>query len=181
LVTAALSQFGNGIELTTTDASVAAPFAVLKIFDSQAAEDLGLVPVGQNQSNPATVGPGVETITGRDVNPREVKGVFNALIRLRDALLEEDVLQIDRSIELLDDAALGLNFARAELGARQQALDVLQVRQDDERVNLDEALSLEIDADFVEVVSELTSRQTAYQANLQLAGRTLQLTLLDYL
>jgi flagellar hook-associated protein 3 FlgL len=69
LVTAALSQFGNGIELTTTDASTTAPFAVFKVLGSQAADDLGLVPVGQDQSAPATVGVGVETITGRDVTP----------------------------------------------------------------------------------------------------------------
>ncbi len=58
---------------------------------------------------------------------------------------------------------------------------MLQTRQDSERINLEGALSLEIDVDFVEVVSELTARQTAYQASLQLAGRTFQLTLLDYL
>jgi flagellar hook-associated protein 3 FlgL len=111
----------------------------------------------------------------------EVKGVFNALIRLRQALEDEDLLQIQRGIDLLDDSALNLNFARAELGARAQGLDVLQNRQGSERVNLESALSGEIDTDFVEVVSELTARQTAYQASLQLAGRTLQLTLLDFL
>jgi flagellar hook-associated protein 3 FlgL len=172
---------GNGIELETSDASTTATFAVIKVLGSQAAEDLGLVPPGQDQSNPATVGVGIETITGRDVHPLEVKGIFNSLIRLRTALEGDNLLQIDRAIELLDEATLGLNFSRAELGARQQALDILQARQDSERTNLESALSVEIDVDFVEVVSELTARQTAYQASLQLAGRTFQLTLLDYL
>lgn len=180
-VTAALSRFGNGIELTTSDTSTNAAFAVIKVLGTQAAEDLGLVPIGENQSSPAVAGGGVETITGRDVNPREVKGVFNSLVRLRQALQVDDLLQIDRSIELLDEAVLGMNFARAELGARQQALDLLQVRQDGERISLEGSLSEEIEIDFVDAVSELTARQAAFQASLQLSGRVLQITLLDYL
>jgi flagellin-like hook-associated protein FlgL len=124
---------------------------------------------------------GTETITGRDVRPHEAKGIFNALVRLRDALHNNDLLEIGRSVELLDDSVVDLNFARAELGARQQGLDVLKARLDSEQINLEESLSLEIDTDFVEVVSELTARQAAFQASLQLAGRTFQLTLLDYL
>jgi flagellar hook-associated protein 3 FlgL len=181
LVTAQLAAVGNGIELTTTDTSTNATFAVLKIHDSQAAEDLGLVPVGERESAPAVIAGGTETITGRDVRPFEAKGIFNALVRLRDALHNNDILQVGRAVELLDDSVLDLNFARAELGARQQGLDVLQTRLDSEHINLEDSLSKEIDTDFVEVVSELTARQAAFQASLQLAGKTFQLTLLDYL
>jgi flagellar hook-associated protein 3 FlgL len=181
LVTARLANAGNGIELVTNDPSTNATFAVLKVGGSQAAEDLGLIPPGEDISAPATVAGATEVITGRDVHPAEAKGVFNALIRLRDALRGDDVLQIGRAIELLDDGVQGMNFARAELGARQQGLDVLQTRLDSEQINLEDSLSKEIDVDFVEVVSEMTARQAAFQASLQLAGKTFQLTLLDYL
>jgi flagellar hook-associated protein 3 FlgL len=181
LVTAQLNGVGNGIELVTNDPSTNAQFAVLKINGSQAAVDLGLIPMGQETSAPPVVVGATEVITGRDVHPAEAKGIFNALVRLRDALRTNDVLQIGRSVELLDDAVLDLNFSRAELGARQQGLDVLQARLENEQINLEESLSKEIDVDFVEVVSELTSRQAAFQASLQLAGKTFQLTLLDYL
>src|SRR5690606_25408133 len=117
--------------------------------------------------NPASFGGGVEIITGRDVHPLETSSVFNALVRMRQALLDEDLLQLDRSIQLLDEAFLNLNFSRADLGARQQALDVLQTRQESEKIHLETALSEEIDVDFVAAVSELTARQTAYQASLQ--------------
>lgn len=180
-VTARLARQGNGIELETSDPSTTAQFAVIKVLNSQAAEDLGLVPIGQSQSNPPVAGGGVETITGRDVGTLEVAGVFTSLVRLQTALHNDDDLQIDRSIESLDDSSLGLNFARAELGARQQVLDVLQTRQAGEKTNLESALSNEIDTDFAATVSQLTARQAAYQASLQLTGRTFQLTLLDYL
>ena len=181
VVTAQLAAFGNGLELVTTDVSVTAQFAVLEVGGSQAAEDLGLIPKGQDTSAPPVVAGGTETISGRDVNPREAKGVFNSLIRLRDALRNDDLLQIGRAMELLDASVLDMNFSRAELGARQQGLDVLKVRLDSEQINLEESLSLEIEVDFVEAVSEMTARQAAFQASLQLAGKTFQLTLLDYL
>ncbi|MEX0585116.1 MAG: flagellin, partial [Pirellulales bacterium] len=180
-VTAQLSTFGNGIELLTSDTSTAAQFAVLKVHGSQTAEDLGLIPKGQDTSAAPVVAGGVETITGRDVNPLEAKGVFNSLIRLRDALRNDDLLQISRSVELLDDAVLDLNFARAELGARQQGLDVLSSRLESEQINLEDVLSQEIDVDFVDAVSQLTARQASFQASLQLAAKTFNLTLLDYL
>jgi flagellin-like hook-associated protein FlgL len=58
---------------------------------------------------------------------------------------------------------------------------LLSVRLEDEKISLESTLSLEIDADFVDVVSQLTARQAAFEASLQLIGRTFQLTLLDYL
>ena len=127
------------------------------------------------------VGGGAETLTGVDTNPLEVQGVFNALIRLRDALNSHDVLQIERAIDLIDKAMLKVNFARAEIGARQQGLDVLKGRLDAEDIELRSALSDEIDADLVEVISNFTARQAAFQASMQVAAQILQLSLLNFL
>jgi flagellar hook-associated protein 3 FlgL len=180
-VTARLSPVGNGLELMTTDTSTTASFAVLKVQGSQAAEDLGLIPKGAQSSDPATASGGAEAISGRDVAPLEVAGVFTSLARLSDALRSNDLLGIERALGVLDASVLELNFARAELGARQQGLDLLSVRLEDEKISLESTLSLEIDADFVDVVSQLTARQAAFEASLELIGRTFQLTLLDYL
>ncbi len=121
------------------------------------------------------------TMTGTDVNPREVEGVFTALVRLRDALRANDVLGIERAIDVLDTGATAVNFSRAELGARQKSLDVLQSRLGVEEVDLQASLSLEIDVDITEAISNFTARQASYQASLQTAAQTLRISLLDYL
>ena len=63
-VTAQLAANGNGIVLTTADTATVSPFAVIEQNGSTAAQDLGLVPAGQTQSNPSTVSGGIETIAG---------------------------------------------------------------------------------------------------------------------
>ena len=122
-----------------------------------------------------------EVLTGTDPNPQETKGVFTALLRLREALQQNDVLQVQRAIELLDDGVTELNFSRAELGARQQSLQIIQSRLATEEIELRETLSLEYDVDIAEVISNLTARQVAYEASLRSMGGISQLSLLDYL
>ncbi|MEZ6070687.1 MAG: flagellin [Pirellulales bacterium] len=185
-VTASLTSFGNGIRLTTESTATTATFAVLRDHGSQAAEDLGLLPIGADASDGAVAEPGgVESITGRDVNPLEAEGVFTALARLSTALRAKDApnqkLQISRAVELLDESFKQLNFSRAELGARQQSLDVLQQRLESEETELQSALSEEIETDTVEAISELASRQAALQASLAITGQISRLTLLEYL
>jgi flagellin-like hook-associated protein FlgL len=180
-VTAGLVALGNGIQLSTDDASATATFAVLPANLSQTAQDLGLIPRGAAVSDPAVVSGTTETILGRDVNPLEVHGVFQALTRLRDALRADDVRAIERAIELLDEGTLDLNFARSELGARQQYLDTLEQRLDVEEITLRESLSLDLDVDIVEAISSLTSRQTAFEAALRAAAQVTHLSLLNFL
>jgi flagellar hook-associated protein 3 FlgL len=74
-----------------------------------------------------------------------------------------------------------LNFVRAELGVRQQGIDVMQSRLESEQVDLKSAVSDLYDADFAEVVSEFTGRQVAYEAALRAAGQIFQQSLLNYL
>ncbi len=140
---------------------------------------IGLVAV---TAAPVTVGGGIsEILTGTDVNPQEVEGIYTALIRLKEALRANDVWQVQRAIEMLDEKTIDMNFSRAELGARQQGLDGLQVRLETEEIGLRETLSIEIDVDMAEAISQLTGKQATYQAALQSSGLIFQMTLLDYL
>jgi flagellin-like hook-associated protein FlgL len=122
-----------------------------------------------------------EVLTGTDTNSQETEGLFTALLRLRDALQANDLPQARRAIELLDAKVMDMNFARAELGARQQGLDVLKTRMDSEEIELREALSIEYDVDMVKVVSDLTARQAAFEASLRSTANLFQLSLLNYL
>jgi flagellar hook-associated protein 3 FlgL len=139
------------------------------------------VPPGAAQSLPAVNSGGIQTLTGVDVNPSEVSSVFNSLLRIQDALTNFDVGKLGRSMNLLDDDLDRILFARSELGARSQGLDVLNSRLQDEDVELKGALSNEIETDFTAAVSTLASRQASLQASLQLTGQAFQLSLLNYL
>ncbi len=122
-----------------------------------------------------------EILTGTDPNPQETQGLFTALLRLHEALQANDVLEIQRSIEMLDNGVIDLNFARAELSTRQLSLEIIQSRLSTEEIELKQTLSLEYDVDIVEAISSLTARQLAYEASLKAMGRISQLSLLDYL
>ena len=128
-----------------------------------------------------TAGGTPEFLDGADVNLLEAEGVFNALVRLREALTANDTREIERAVELLDESNLQVNFARAELGARQQALDTLGLRLVDEEIELRSALSDEIDAELTEAISEFAGRQAALEASLRTTAQVQLLTLLDFL
>jgi len=122
-----------------------------------------------------------EILTGADVRPLEAEGVFNTLLRLQKALGTDDLVELERTLASLDNDITRINFARAENGARQQGLDTLQARLDDEEIELRSSLSNEIDVDLTEAITELTQRQQSFQASLRTAGAILQLTLLDFI
>ena len=107
--------------------------------------------------------------------------MFNTLLRLRTALEEGDVEDIGRSIDRLDADISRVNFAPAEIGTRLQNLDVIGIRLEDENVQLQSALSQDIDVDLVEAISNLTARQYAFEASLRTAASLLQLSLLNFI
>lgn len=122
-----------------------------------------------------------EVLNGTNTNPQEVPGIFTALTRLQTALETNDLEGISRGLALLDSANSQLSFARAELGARQQALDTMNTRLTDEQTELKSSLSSEIDVDLATAISDFTARQTAFQAALQVTGLISKLTLLNFL
>ncbi len=179
-VIARLAVSGNGIELVDNSVGLD-KLTVTRIHSSLAAVDLGLVPAGQDSATSTSSGPLPYLLTGADTNPLETDGLFTALSRIIDGLQRNDVWEVDRAMAMLDRRTVDLNFARAELGARQQGLDVLQQRLDDENVELQSAMSFDYDADMAEVITNLTARQLAYQASLKSTAEISQLSLLNYL
>lgn len=180
-VTAQLAASGNGIVLSTSDASTVSPFTVIARNGSTAASDLGLVPVGATQSDPSTVAGGVETIVGRDVNPQETDSAFNALVRLKTALENNDTDGINRAIGLLDGATSQLNLTRADLGAREQSLTAIGSSLATEKDSLQSSLSNTTDVDMASAITNLTALQTSFTATLQMTAQLSRLTLLNYL
>lgn len=128
-----------------------------------------------------TSGGSPEVLQGRNVNPQETKGIFNSLLRLKDAIASKNVQEVSRIAGLLEEDIERLSFTRGELGARDQHVDVLKARGEDEILELKTNLSLEIDVDIVQAISEMTAKQASFQASLQMTGQLYQLTLLDFI
>lgn len=179
-VTARLSQFGNGIEIVDTTPATGTGLRVEKgNLPSQAAWDLGLVARGQASAVAAPGSPA--QMTGSDQNAGEVEGAFNTLLRLKDAVEKGDLSEIGRMLERVDVDLDQVNFSRAAVGAREQALDLYKTRLEDEDVHLRSALSLEIDVDLTKAISDMLAKQAAYQASMQMTGQSFRMNLLDYL
>lgn len=153
-------------ELTATDGTVA----------NTGAGTLGTFP-----SDATLSGGTADVLTGVDTNPQEVEGVFTALIHLRNGILAEDQIEIQRAIEQLDRSTTNLNFVRADVGARMNSLDVIQNRIELENISIKSALSVEIEVDFAAAVSEMAQRQAAFTASLKVAATVASTTLLDFI
>jgi flagellin-like hook-associated protein FlgL len=181
-VLARLAETGNGIELVDSSGAAVGDLIVEAVEGSRAAEFLGFVPAGQTQASANTPdGDGNYVLQSEDRHTLEVESVFNTLLRLQTALAEGDETEIGRSLDRLDADMDRVNFARGELGARLQNLDTIELRLEDENVQLRGALSEDIDADLVQAISDLTARQYAFEASLRTTASLMQMTLLNFL
>jgi len=177
-VVASLSTNGNGIVLTAP--SGANPIEVTSAGGSQSAWGLGLVPLGQSTKTGSTVGAN-NVINGLDVSGIEVEGTFTTLTRLQDAIRQGDTSSMEHLVQSLDADIQRLSMSRSVVGTRQQNIVELQTRTEDQQTQLKAVESDEIDADLAAVISNLTARQAALQASLQIMGMSSQMSLFNYL
>lgn len=177
-IVASLNTIGNGIVLRSP--AGANNIAIRNDGGSQTAWGLGLVPRGEDSAAGVTTG-GQSVITGLDVSGVEVEGVFTSLKRFKQALINdtsEDMALVASGIEA---DLQRLSLARGVIGARQQAVEQMQVNSADQQVILKAAESNELDTDLAQVISNLSSRQAALEASLRLMATNGQLTLFNYL
>ena len=179
-ITASVHPIRNGIVLSSPSTGGTQELRVIVGGGSEAAWSLGLVPQGETQSIAALNGTDYEVV-GSDPNPQEVDGIFNTLIRMRNAIADGDSPQIARATELLDADLDRMSLARGALGVTQQRIDRLVDTNEESQLSLKAQESENIDADFAEVVSELQSRQAAQEATLSLLSQVTRMSLFDYL
>jgi flagellar hook-associated protein 3 FlgL len=172
-IVARVSAARNGIEIVDV---AGRPLTINAAEGSQAAEYLGLMDPGATTVSSAT-----GSIQGVDRNYLETSSVFTTLIRLRDALAADDLPALERAIAEIDVDIDRATAARSDVGARQQALDISARNLEDEDVQLQSALSSEIDVDLVDAISNLTARQLSLEASLRTTANILQMSLLNFL
>lgn len=82
--------------------------------------------------------------------------------------------QIDQHID-------AINNARADLGARQNRLEMMESRVDNQEVIAKKVLSDNEDVDYEKAITDLTAQESVHRAALAVGARVLQPTLMDFL
>ncbi len=165
-LTATLNAVGNGI--TIDDNSGAGDLTV--------AENTISTGLGINGSSPAGT-----PVVGTEVNPLQARGVLNVLISLEQALRDEDDSALNRIAGELEEEIERFNLVRADLGSRLQRVEHIEVRLQDEEINLRESLSIMFDTDLAVTITNIATHQAALQATFQTASQSLQLNLFSFL
>lgn len=177
-IVASLSTNGNGLVLSAV--SGAQPISVANVGGSQAAWGLGLVARDASSTAGSTVGAN-NVINGSDVSGVQVEGVFTSLTRLKNAITGNSQEDLPSIVESIDADLQRLSLARGIVGARQQSIESIKSSSADQQIRLKEVESNELDADLAGTISELSGRQAALEASLQLMSQVTQLSLFNYL
>jgi len=108
--------------------------------------------------------------------------IFDTVIALRDALNKGDHLDVGGRVLASLDAGMGNLGARlAEAGSMMERLEMAGLRLNKEIPDTTALLAAEKDLDFAQAVTDLKMMEYARTASLQMAGRVLPQTLLDFL
>ena len=107
---------------------------------------------------------------------------FDVVVRLRDALFKGDGTEVGGQGLAGVDAALD-NFGSrlAEIGSRQERVEITWKRLNDEIPDVTAALARESALDFTKAATDLGMIEFAHKAALQTASKVVQPTLLDFL
>ncbi|HMB94984.1 MAG TPA: flagellar hook-associated protein FlgL [Tepidisphaeraceae bacterium] len=168
-VTASFATTGNGLVLTDT-AGGGGTMAVAAVNFSTAVQDLGL-----------TAAPVGGVISGSDVNPVEPDGIFTHINELRVALRSNDTSKITEAAQGLQADFDRVVRIRGQAGAKVQEVQSRQQTLDSQNIATKSLLSSLEDVDFTSAISTYQTLQTSLQAALETAGKTLNLSLLDFL
>ncbi len=177
-IIASFEPIGNGIRLSSVLGTQA--ISVQSVGGSNAAAGLGWTSREQPVATGTNQG-GSNVIGGRDINQHKVEGMFTTLIDLRKAIRDGNVEDMPHITQSLDHDLSRLSVSRSVVGTRQQSIEDRVDKSAEEQIKLKEIESQYLDADLASVISELTARQAAQQASLQLMSQTARMTLFDYL
>lgn len=108
-------------------------------------------------------------------------GVLSSIKQLGDALTNNDQTAIQSSLSAIQNAFGNVQGVVGDVGARGNQLSMTSSAIDAQTNTLTSAKSNLEDVDSATAITELTTRQTAYQAALLAVSKSTELTLSDYL
>ena len=177
-VQAANSSF-NGVYLYGGTAVSSPPYTVAR----DASGNITGVTYAGNQSQatiPLSATSGVAASTDGTTNTG-IATFINNLVSLRDALNSGDSTAVSNTQAGLTDGENVITSAIATNGGIQTRIQAAQSDQTSQVTNLQSDISSVVDADLPTTIVQLTQAQTAYQAALQSAVSSMQLSILNYI
>jgi flagellar hook-associated protein 3 FlgL len=168
-VSASISTTGNGIALTD-NTNGGGSLTVTPLNASSAANDLGLL-----------VLPTGNQIKGSDPGGITVPGIFTHLQNLRDALRSNSQTGITAAAEGLQTDGTQVTQVQGKTGAMEQELQQQSTRLTAENTATQAMISQVQDVDYATATTQFQQLQDSLQAALAAAGKTLNLSLMDYI
>jgi flagellar hook-associated protein 3 FlgL len=107
--------------------------------------------------------------------------IIGALDNLTTALTTNNINGIQGSLLTLDNAQNQILAVRGDVGARLNRVQTASDNLDSTKLSLNKVISAKQDADILQVTSDLTTQQTAFQIALSASAKSSQLSLLDFL
>lgn len=122
-------------------------------------------------------------VKGEDVFTEELFDAIDDLISKLDVGREgsDEPVDIGTSLEDLDKHINKIIDARADLGARMNRVELIEVRLDEQEVIAKKTMSENEDIDFEEAITNLITQETLHRAALAAGSRVIQPTLIDFL
>lgn len=114
-----------------------------------------------------------------------VSGDTSSMIRMFDDVIAHmeagNFQQISASLDTMDAEIQNVLRVRADIGARQNRMDLTEDRIENDLVNFTESMSLNEDVDVAETIMNLKNEENVYQASLAAGARIIQQSLVDFL
>ena len=110
-----------------------------------------------------------------------VQALYAVLIKFRDDLLADDGAALNVDVGTLETQLDSLLELRSDVGARMRRVETAQTQLEENKVQVRTMMAQIEQADLAEAIVELQMQETAYQAALGAAGRTLGISLLQFL
>jgi len=124
---------------------------------------------------------GGNVIRGADQAKVRVENAFTDLIKLRDALRQNDEDGITFAGSGLEEDIDQVVAARGKIGAEAKRVEDLKSQTQDRLTTEETMLSRIEDTDMVETITRFTQLQQQLRASMQVGGQNLQQSLLDFL
>lgn len=138
-----------------------------------------------NPHPPNNIHPNAEILTNPDSLPLNERKphyfFFHALINLRDALRDNNSLEIQDGITEIDYSIENKLVHRARIGATINRLENIRTRLRNRRFNTQELLSKIEDTDMKDVIMKLRMQEMVQQAALASGARLIRPTLMNFL
>ena len=114
-----------------------------------------------------------------------VTGETSSMIKMFDDVIaymkDGNFEQISLSLDNIDAEIQNVLRVRADIGARQNRMDLTEDRIENDLVNFTETMSLNEDIDIAETIMNLKNEENVYQASLAAGARIIQQSLVDFL